>query len=312
MLETFSTEGLCPAEAVPFWNDVAMSTIGPITIDPHDRGAFQARLTRMKLRNCEILSPSSMAASIESRPSAAEAGILNLQVQHSGRSWTRTGDTVCTLEPGDFMLYDPSRPFRLEFAEATQVIVVRLPLTYVEERLPGLRRLAGIPGRGDRGAGAMLSSFVRNAWTQLRGEDEFGWADSLCEAIWPLVDMAYAGLRAEPEQQTPREKRQREVFAFIDENLCEPTLSARVIADELGISARYVQIIFAEIGTTPSAYIQARRLDRAAALFARIGAAASITTVAFDVGFNDLSSFCRAFRRRFAVAPRDYRDGRRG
>ena len=79
----------------------------------------------------------------------------------------------------------------------------------------------------------------------------------------------------------------------------------------MGVSARYVQMMFAEMATTPSAYIQHQRLELAARRFAREGAVAMVTNVAFDVGFSDLSSFCRAFRRRFDVSPRDYRAGRR-
>jgi AraC-like DNA-binding protein len=86
-------------------------------------------------------------------------------------------------------------------------------------------------------------------------------------------------------------------------------LAARNIADAVGVSTRYVQILFAAMGTTPSCYIQSRRLDHAAQLLARTRRSSAITAIAFDSGFNDLSTFCRVFRRRFGVAPRDYRAG---
>ena len=38
----------------------------------------------------------------------------------------------------------------------------------------------------------------------------------------------------------------------------------------------------------------------------------TVTDVAYDVGFNDLSSFCRAFRPRFSAGPRDHRSGAKG
>jgi AraC-like DNA-binding protein len=206
------------------------------------------------------------------------------------------------------MLFDPSCASLLEFSEATQVIVIRLPIAESEAHVPGLRRLAGIPVRGDRGAGALLSGFVRTAWSQLEGEDDLGWADSFCDVIWPLVDMAYSDARA-TRPLTARERRRGEVMTHIDAHLLEANLTARRIADDLGISARSVQIIFAAMGSTPSAYIQSRRLDHAAAQLVRLKRDAPITQIAFDSGFNDLSTFCRLFRRRFGVAPRDYRAG---
>jgi AraC family transcriptional activator of tynA and feaB len=104
-----------------------------------------------------------------------------------------------------------------------------------------------------------------------------------------------------------RESRRRAVLDIVDAHLCEPEISTRAIAGAAGVSPRYVQMIFAGMGTTPSAYICRRRLDVAAERLRHLGKAASITGVAFDLGFNDLSSFCRAFRRRFGQAPRDYR-----
>jgi AraC family transcriptional activator of tynA and feaB len=309
-VETFSTAGYARADRIAYWNDVAASTIGPLVIEALDHDSFDASMKRVCLRNCEILAPTSNPASIRTEPTGTESGILNLQIQHRGRSSTHFSDRVCTLEAGDFMLFDPSCASLLQFSEATQVIVIRLPVAEAEGHVPGLRELAGVPIRGNAGAGALLSGFVRMAWSQLEGEDDLGWADSFCEVIWPLVGMAYAAERsARPIR--PRDQRRREVLAHINVHLLDANLTARRIAEELGISARSVQIIFAAMGTTPSAYIQSRRLDHAAQLLAHTRRNAPVTAIAFDCGFNDLSTFCRLFRRRFGVAPRDYRAGAR-
>lgn len=309
-VETFSTAGYTRADRLAYWNHIAASTIGPLIVDAADRDTFHASLKRVRLRNCELVAPTSNPATIVTQPTGA-AGILNLQVQHRGRSSTRFADRICTLDVGDFMLFDPSRASVLEFSEPTQAIVVRLPTAEAEGRVPGLRAMAGIPVRGSQGAGAMLSRFLRSAWTQLDSEDDLGWAESLCEVIWPLVEMSYSGLRASPPQVTPSGRCRKALFAFIETHLLESDLGARRIAGELGVSARYVQMLFAELGTTPSAFIQARRLDHAARLLSQTRRDAPVTAIAFDSGFSDLSSFCRLFRRKFGVTPRDYRTGLR-
>ncbi|HMH27989.1 MAG TPA: helix-turn-helix domain-containing protein [Steroidobacteraceae bacterium] len=310
-VETFSTAGQTRADRLAYWNDVAVSTIGPLVIDALDRDSFHATLKRVRLRNCELVAPTSNPATIRTQPTGAISSILNLQVQHRGRSSTRFGERICTLDAGDFMLFDPSCASVVEFSETTQAIVVRLPTAEAEGRIPGLREMAGVPVRGSTGAPAMLSRFIRAAWTQLECEDDLGWAQSLCEVIWPLVEMAYAGISSSRATHTPREHRQREVFAYIDSHFLEANLTARRIAHEFSISTRYVQIMFAEAGTTPSSYIQSRRLDHAAQLLAQTRRDTSITAVAFDSGFNDLSTFSRVFRRKFGVAPREYRAGAR-
>jgi AraC family transcriptional regulator, positive regulator of tynA and feaB len=311
-VETFSTAGYTRADRrLAYWNDVASSTIGPLVIDALDRDSFHATLKRVCLRNCVVMAPTSNPATIRTQPTGAASSVLNLQVQHRGRSLTHFGDRIATLEAGDFMLFDPSCASVLEFSEATQAIVLRLPTAEAEARVPGLREMAGVPVRGDKGANALLSRFLRTAWTQLESEDDLGWADSLCEVIWPLVEMAYADVRSSRPLNTPRDRRRREMFAYIDAHFPEADLCARRIADDSGVSTRYVQILFAAMGTTPTAYIQSRRLEHAAQLLAQTRRDAAITAIAFDSGFNDLSTFCRLFRRKFGVAPRDYRAGAR-
>jgi len=307
-LETFTTVGMSQKESLSFWNDVALSNIGPMHVEAYDRDAFSASMTRVRLRDCDIVSPVSRAAVIDSRGSEAPGQSLNLQVQHSGKSYTRVGDSVHVLEPGDFMLYDLSQPFRLEFHEKTQVITIRLPMESVRDRLPSLRDKVYIPCRGRKGAGAMLSGFVRQAWMQLQSDDEPGWAESLSEVIWPLVDLAYSQVGVSGEELCLKERRRKEAFDFIDRNLCDEALGARSVAGHLGVSARYVQMIFAEMGTTPSAFIQSRRLQLVASQLNRKGRDASITELAFDAGFNDLGSFCRAFRRKFGITATQYRN----
>jgi AraC family transcriptional activator of tynA and feaB len=307
-VETFSTAGYARADRrLAYWNDVAASTIGPLVIDALDRDSFDATLKRVCLRNCEVVAPTSNPATIRTQPSGAVSSVLNLQVQNRGRSTTRFGDRICRLDVGDFMLFDPSCASVVEFSEPTQVIVVRLPTAEAQGRVPGLREMAGVPVRGNTGAGAMLSRFLRTAWTQLESEDDLGWADSLCEVIWPLVEMAYAGVRSSRPLTTPQELRQREMFAYIDSHFLEADLTARRIAERSGVSTRYVQLMFAEMGTTPSSYIRSRRLDHAAQLLTQTRRDAAITAIAFDSGFNDLSTFCRVFRRKFGLAPGDYR-----
>ena len=309
--ESFSTAGVARKEALPFWNELAATTLGPMFVDSDERDSFRASMTRIRLRDCDIVAPVSMPASIESRASKHSDVALNLHFQHRGRCWTHIGDQVHLLDPGDFMVYDLAQPFRVDFDEPIEGIVIRLPDVRTEERLPRLRHLAGVPGRGSAGAGAILSGFVRNAWQQLQAEEQPDWAETIGEVIWPLIDAAFARSAAGGQNDDARADRRRKLFALIDGNLSDPDLTTNTIADALGVSARVIQLTFAEIGTTPSAYIQLRRLDSVAAELNRLGNRASITRLVFDSGFNDLSSFCRSFRQRFGVTARDYRAGRR-
>jgi AraC family transcriptional regulator, positive regulator of tynA and feaB len=73
------------------------------------------------------------------------------------------------------------------------------------------------------------------------------------------------------------------------------------------VTTRHVHRVFSEAGATPSSYILEHRLDLAARKLRNLKRGDNITTIAFDSGFSDLTSFSRSFRKRYGVTPRDYR-----
>jgi AraC-like DNA-binding protein len=85
-------------------------------------------------------------------------------------------------------------------------------------------------------------------------------------------------------------------------------MSPAIAAQHFGISVRYVQKLFAAGGTTFSAYIVAKRLDNIRDdLDSPSSRNHSISSLAFRWGFRDLSSFNRAFKKRFGCCPKHYR-----
>jgi AraC-like DNA-binding protein len=90
-----------------------------------------------------------------------------------------------------------------------------------------------------------------------------------------------------------------------------PDLSIHALAVRHGVSARYVQRLFEESGTTFTLYVAEQRLALAyEALRRRASKAAPISTIAYDCGFSDVSHFNRLFRQRFGCTPSDVREMR--
>lgn len=90
--------------------------------------------------------------------------------------------------------------------------------------------------------------------------------------------------------------------------LANPELTIGMVARRLGITPRYIQRLFEGEGTSFSEYLRDRRLELAFSLLQTMPLrGGSISAVAFDAGFADLSSFNRAFRRRYGVTPSEVR-----
>jgi AraC family transcriptional regulator len=82
-------------------------------------------------------------------------------------------------------------------------------------------------------------------------------------------------------------------------------------ASVVGLSPFHFLRVFANVlGVTPHQYLVRARLRRAARLLA--DDSRSITDVAFDAGFGDLSNFVRTFHRAAGVSPGSFRRAARG
>jgi AraC-like DNA-binding protein len=95
----------------------------------------------------------------------------------------------------------------------------------------------------------------------------------------------------------------------IETLLPDPDLSLRRVADEEGVSPRYVQKLFASANETFSHYLRSRRLERcridlASPQHARL----SISEICFRWGFNGSAHFSRAFREQYGRSPREFRN----
>jgi AraC-like DNA-binding protein len=74
------------------------------------------------------------------------------------------------------------------------------------------------------------------------------------------------------------------------------------------VTPRYIHKLFENEGFTFSAFVLGQRLSRAHRILSDPRFAdRSVSSIAFDVGFGDLSYFNRAFRRRYAATPTDVR-----
>jgi AraC-like DNA-binding protein len=88
----------------------------------------------------------------------------------------------------------------------------------------------------------------------------------------------------------------------------DPGLGIGSVAKGQEVSPRYVQRLFEGEGRTFSEFLRDVRLDLAYERLNEDGRGGeSISAIAFDCGFSDLSHFNRSFRRRFGQTPSDVR-----
>ncbi len=105
-------------------------------------------------------------------------------------------------------------------------------------------------------------------------------------------------------------RRAVEAALWMDAHAHEP-IDLEGVAREAGLSPFHFLRLFAKVlGVTPHQYLVRCRLRHAARLLPDEDR--SITGIAFEVGFGDLSNFVRTFRRAAGVSPRGFRRAARG
>lgn len=102
--------------------------------------------------------------------------------------------------------------------------------------------------------------------------------------------------------------RLRAIKADIAKNLTDRGLSIEIVALRHGITPRYVSMLFDGDATTFSEFVLMQRLNRAHRMLGDLRFAdRTVSSIAYEAGFGDLSYFNRAFRRHYGATPSDIR-----
>jgi AraC family transcriptional activator of tynA and feaB len=104
--------------------------------------------------------------------------------------------------------------------------------------------------------------------------------------------------------------RRAQILEAIHARLRDPELSLRSLARDLGLSTRYVQMLFNEDGGDSIArYIRNQRLEGCRRELADPAwREHSVTGIAFRWGFNSAAHFCRVFHAQYGMSPSRFRE----
>ena len=120
-----------------------------------------------------------------------------------------------------------------------------------------------------------------------------------------------AGRKPQARTIQPRDRRRAVEAALWIEANAHDDIKLEDAARQSGLSPFHFLRLFSDaLGATPHQYLVRSRLRNAARLLT--DHTRSITDIAFDVGFGDLSNFVRTFHRAAGVSPRHFRAAARG
>lgn len=306
-----STTGLGPREGRELWSDAISSQYCELDLTiarPDQR--FDSSLFSRPVGGLDFTWMQSAAHTVVRTPamitSDGRADFLLCLVTR-GVAEVRQDGRTCLLRDGAVTLLDCDRPFEFRLPQDFEQVVVRVPRDRLLARLPesALSRTTAyvVPGRS--GIGGMLSQFVQ----QVPRLDPESVRRSSPVLVGSTLDLLMEALSTGPAATGTTELARRadlqRAKAVLRAGMHDADRSMVAVCRELGTSQRRLQTLFADAGTTPSAWLVQERIGRARQLLRTTSSTAE--EIAYRCGFRDYSHFHRTFRRHVGMAPGAFR-----
>lgn len=210
------------------------------------------------------------------------------------------------LQPGDITVYDATLAHQIQCPDDFAKLIVAIPRGLFREHLAGIDSCTALRIPCDTGTGSIASYFLRTLAGQTGhlNSQEFA---MLSEQALDLLTLAVASVR--PLNYTLSRSRAlavNRIKTFIEQNLQDGRLDTAMICRFSGLSARYINNLFASEDTSLMRYVWKRRLEMSRKdMLNPLSASQPLSEIAFRWGFNDCSHFSRAFKQQFGCSPRE-------
>ena len=288
------------------------NTFVPLLVEPTTAMPFDGRLRGVQLGSLRITEVSATPHQVRRTPkliARSDPEYYKLGLQLGGCCLLTQDGREASLTPGDFAIYDTSRPYAMSFDGPYRQLVLMLPRQQL--RLPDnkIREITARRVLGGHGVGALLSALLRQLANQLDELDRQG-SVRLADNIVDLLATVYAeelDLTA-PGAPTSRRPLMLSIMSYIERHLAQPDLNPTRIAAAHYISTRYLHKLFHEESTTVAGWVRERRLEHCRHdLRDPLLADRPVGVIAAGRGFVDPAHFSRVFRAAYGTTPQEYR-----
>jgi AraC family transcriptional activator of tynA and feaB len=305
----WSTAHLQPGKALAYWRDVICENLLQMHIQSSHEKAFFGHINKHAFGPIQANFISVSEQKVWRERTAAcnsKDHLFHLIHVRQGVQLVEQNGRSLKVEAGDSLLIDCLAGFEFDFPRGVEALVLEIRRDWLRGWLPAPEDAAARLIDGRSGWGGTLASALSNI-TPATVVDPGLPPTVVAEQIVSLLALAAA---CDDSSRTTSHKRAllRRVTETIRERCHEPDLDPATVAAALGVSRRYVHLLFASAGTTFSQELYDCRLHRAQRLlgdkrFDGLG----IAEIAWNCGFSEPSHFTRRFRERFGAAPSAYR-----
>lgn len=304
-----NTSCLAESQRFDYWRDAICDEFVNLDCEPVNNTAFSGELNGgvgvSDLRFSEVLSDAQVVHRSKRQIAKSTEADFLISFQLEKRCLVRQDGREALLSPGSFALYDSTRPYSLSFQERFHQFVIQMPSDVLSRHLMNPEDYTAIPISGSSGLGAILTNFVFSLAKELNELQQA--PDELSENLVNMIAMAFSSsvmLNQSSGNSVVQDSLRRRIKQYIDNNLCNPDLNNKHIAQSQGISLRYLHKVFQQEQESIHAVILEKRLRRAYDLLTdKNYTGYTVEKIAYSLGFSSAAHFSKTFKKRFEVSP---------
>jgi AraC-like DNA-binding protein len=316
MLQTATTDAVEPSQRLAFWTDMVCDTYVQLDCDAgagHSsiEGAIQAAALAT-LQLSQVTSTPQVVRRTPAKIARASEDYFLVSIQTQGEGTILQDGRAARLAPGDFVLYDSTRPYELRFEVPFQQYVLRLPGPSLRTQLRDTHALTASTVCGQRGAGHLMIGMIQTLAADITTLAPAS-AHAVAESVTQILIAGLSALPAAGQQPVTQlaAYHREQVKACVRARLRDPALTVASVAAQLRLSPSTLHRAWAGEACSIAEWIWSQRLDAARRDLCDPNLAArGVSEIAFSWGFNDAAHFSRAFRARFACSARELRASR--
>ncbi|WYX27270.1 helix-turn-helix domain-containing protein [Achromobacter denitrificans] len=225
----------------------------------------------------------------------------------AGEAVVSQGGSTQRARAGDVYVVDCASPWEVDFRTDFRMFCIEIPEGLLRPQLGRSGRLALPVVDGSSGAGRVLASYMRLVSELPANELQQVQALMIkhCGELLSRTQLEDAG--AQIAERVRYEVLER-ILALVQRRLADRALTPASASEELGISRSYLFKVMAEHGLSFSAHVRQCRLEQCRlAIEAQSGR--SIADIAASWGFEEVSTFNRAYRAQYGRSPGSERAG---
>jgi AraC family transcriptional activator of tynA and feaB len=226
-----------------------------------------------------------------------------VKFQLKGESYWSQRNREVHLRPGDFVIASMAEPYALRFRDDFEMPVLALSPRTMRALTPNPDEFLGLRMAGDDADCGLLSSFVAQVVARMSRLKE----PMIARVEANILDLLGGVLGARAGSGALSSTQQLGLIkAFIERHLHDRRLGPGMISAAFDISTRCIHALFQTEPMSLGRHINSLRVEASRRLMAE-EPGRSLTDIALEWGFYDLSHFSRCFRNHYRITPREYR-----